>query len=60
MARSALKKEGAHLRPRKPVRLTPMTAGLRDHADEDADFGMTADDTLHLKGEGRIPRLHQA
>jgi TolB-like protein/class 3 adenylate cyclase/TolA-binding protein len=30
-------------------------AGLRDHADEDADFGLVADDVLHREDEGRTP-----
>ena len=31
-------------------------AGERDHADEDADFGVPADDALHSEAAGRTPR----
>jgi hypothetical protein len=30
-------------------------AGERDHADEDADFGVPADDALHIEAAGRTP-----
>jgi adenylate cyclase len=30
-------------------------AGLRDHADEDADFGVASDDALPMKDEARTP-----
>ena len=31
-------------------------AGERDHADEDADFGVPADGALHSEAAGRTPR----
>jgi adenylate cyclase len=30
-------------------------AGLRDHADEDADFGVVSDDTLHMTDDAHTP-----